>query len=146
MHAGIAKRRFLLKSVVGKTLLAFPAHAQSAILRNWQEGHGKETIWTPVIAENGRKWTFSYKLPWLDCLTLFVISFGHRKGRFGGDLRSLIAYCSYLQNNLVPPYVLADKLTLLALGHPERLRWSLNTSLLHRGSKLISHTLLVICL
>ena len=36
MHAGIAKYRFPLKSVSGKT---FPAHAQPAILRIWWEAY-----------------------------------------------------------------------------------------------------------
>ena len=35
MHAGILNQRFPLKSVAGKTLSAFPAHAQPAILRIW---------------------------------------------------------------------------------------------------------------
>ena len=39
MHAGIANWRFHLKSVVGKTFLAFPAHAQPAILGIWHKAH-----------------------------------------------------------------------------------------------------------
>ena len=39
MHAGIANLRFPLKAVAGETLPAFPAHAQPAILRIWQEAH-----------------------------------------------------------------------------------------------------------
>ena len=39
MHAGIAKWRFPLKSVAGKSFPAFPTHAQSAFLRIWQEAH-----------------------------------------------------------------------------------------------------------
>ena len=39
MHAGITNLRFPLKAVAGKTLPAFPAHAQPAILRIWQEAH-----------------------------------------------------------------------------------------------------------
>ena len=39
MHAGIANQQFPLKSVAGKTFPAFPAHAQPAILRIWQEAH-----------------------------------------------------------------------------------------------------------
>ena len=41
MHAGIADKRFALKPVEGKTFPAFPAHAQPAILRIWQEAHIK---------------------------------------------------------------------------------------------------------
>ena len=41
MHAGIASYRFPLKSVAGKTFPAFPAHAQPAILRIWQEAHAR---------------------------------------------------------------------------------------------------------
>ena len=40
IHARIANPRLPLKAVVGKTLPAFPAHAQPAILRIWQEAHG----------------------------------------------------------------------------------------------------------
>ena len=43
MHAGVANWRFPLKSVAGKTFPAFPAHAQHAILRIWQEAHGNLT-------------------------------------------------------------------------------------------------------
>ena len=39
MHAGIVNWRFPLKSVSGKTLPAFQAHAQPVILRIWQEAH-----------------------------------------------------------------------------------------------------------
>ena len=39
MHVGIANLRFPLKSVAGKTFPAFPAHAQLALLRIWQEAH-----------------------------------------------------------------------------------------------------------
>ena len=35
MHVGIANSLFPLKSVVGKTFLALPAHVQPAILRIW---------------------------------------------------------------------------------------------------------------
>ena len=35
MHPQIANKRFLLKSVTGKTFPAFPAHPQPAILRIW---------------------------------------------------------------------------------------------------------------
>ena len=38
MHAGIAKNSGL-KSVAGKTFPAFPAHAQTTILRIWYEAH-----------------------------------------------------------------------------------------------------------
>ena len=44
MHAGIANYRLPLKSVAAKTFPAFPAHAQPAILRIWQEAHGIETF------------------------------------------------------------------------------------------------------
>ena len=39
MHAGIANKRFPLKSVAGKSFPAFPAHAQPTILRIWQEAY-----------------------------------------------------------------------------------------------------------
>ena len=39
MHAGIAKEPFPLQSLAGKTILAFPEHAQPEILRIWQEAH-----------------------------------------------------------------------------------------------------------
>ena len=39
MHVGITKLWFPLKSVVGKTFPAFPACAQTALLRIWQEVH-----------------------------------------------------------------------------------------------------------
>ena len=39
MHAEIAKWRFPLKSVVGKTFPAYPVHAQPAILCIWQDAH-----------------------------------------------------------------------------------------------------------
>ena len=35
MHAGIANKRFPLKSVAGKTFPEFPVHAQPAIFRIW---------------------------------------------------------------------------------------------------------------
>ena len=41
MHVGITNPRFTLKLVSGKT--AFPAHAQPANLRIWQEAHEWET-------------------------------------------------------------------------------------------------------
>ena len=41
MHAGIANKWFSLKSVAGKTLPAFPAHAQPAILRIWKKAHSQ---------------------------------------------------------------------------------------------------------
>ena len=44
MHAGIANERFPLKSVVGKTFPALPAHAQPATIRIWQETHFQEKI------------------------------------------------------------------------------------------------------
>ena len=39
MHAGVTNYRFHLKSVVGKTLPVFPAHAQPVILRIWSHAH-----------------------------------------------------------------------------------------------------------
>ena len=39
MHASIDDYRFPLESVAGKTFPTFPAHAQPAILRIWQEAH-----------------------------------------------------------------------------------------------------------
>ena len=39
MHVGIASCRFPLKLVAGKTVPAFPAHAQLAIWRIWYEAH-----------------------------------------------------------------------------------------------------------
>ena len=44
----------------GKTLQAFPAHAQPAILRIWQEGHwvDPQTIWNDVISGQWSKLGF----------------------------------------------------------------------------------------
>ena len=39
MHAGIDNKRFPLKSVAGKPFPAFPVHAQTVILRIWEEAH-----------------------------------------------------------------------------------------------------------
>ena len=39
MHSGIANQQFPLKSMAGKTIPTFPAHAQPAIIRIWQEAH-----------------------------------------------------------------------------------------------------------
>ena len=44
MYAGIANYRFLFKSVAGNTFPAFPAHAQSTILRIWQEAHASTEV------------------------------------------------------------------------------------------------------
>ena len=59
--AGIANYPFPMKSVVGKMFLAFPAHAQPAILHIWYEAHAVvyhfHHVWTPANACN--QWTES---------------------------------------------------------------------------------------
>ena len=48
-HFGIANLRFPLKSVAGKKFPAFPAHAQPALLRIWQEAHPMVIQITPEL-------------------------------------------------------------------------------------------------
>ena len=62
MHAAIANCRFHLKSVAGKTFPAFPAHAQPAILRIWQETHGDNKILVPYTWRINSKYYLHFAL------------------------------------------------------------------------------------
>ena len=63
MHAGIVNWRFPLKSVVGKTLPAFPAHTQPAILRIWQEAH-RILVYSVISRASITKLDASYCVAW----------------------------------------------------------------------------------
>ena len=53
--SGSLTSSFLKKSVAGKTFPAFPAHAQSAILRIWQEAHGFKLMFCQFISISVRR-------------------------------------------------------------------------------------------
>ena len=55
VHARIANLWFPLKSVVGKSFRAFPAHAHPALLRIWQEAHTVQPI--PSFVTKTRAYT-----------------------------------------------------------------------------------------
>ena len=111
MHVGIANLQWQ-----GKTFPAFPAHAQPAVLRIWQESHclllplTHQSLWWWVLKSVNEK-----QLQYVDCWKLTVVSL----------LREQWSYCSLL---------LSKRYTLENIWWPFTLIMSYNYASTHLNS------------